>query len=223
MNKTRRIVLFSVFMIIIIAMTIYFFPYILKLRHEEVRQDLQERISNIGFWGWLLMVTLQAAQIVIAFLPGEPVEIIMGVMYGPIWGTLTCFLGIIIGTLIIFGLARSIGKPFISLFIDPDKLSEYRFMKSKEKKEAVMFTLFLIPGTPKDILTYLAPFLKMNMLRFIIITLIARIPSVVSSTIFGSSISKGNWGLMIIIFIITILLGVIGFFINKAYMKKHKD
>ena len=236
MNKKRRIILFSIFILIIIGLTIYFFPYMLSLRHEETRLKLQEWVTNIGVWGWLLMVLLQAAQIVIAFLPGEPVEIIMGIMYGPIWGTLTCFLGIIIGTVIIYGLANSIGKPFISLFINPDmnhsrmsgyglinpdKLNDYKFIKNNQKKEAIIFTLFLIPATPKDLLTYLAPIIKMNLPRFLVITLIARIPSVVSSTIFGDSISKGNWLLMGIVFVVTIVIGVIGFFVNKVYMKKH--
>lgn len=221
MNKKRRIILFSIFVVAIIALTIYLFPYILSLRHEEARLKLQEWVTEIGFWGWLLMLVVQAAQIVIAFLPGEPIEIIMGIMYGPIWGTLTCFLGIIIGTGLIYLLTNTIGKPFISLFINPDKLNDYKFINNNEKKEAIVFTLFLIPATPKDLLTYLAPLVNMKLGRFLIITIIARIPSVVSSTIFGDSISKGNWGLMIIVFGVTIIIAVIGFFINKIYMKKH--
>lgn len=221
MNKTKRIVLFTIVMMVLIGMTIYFFPYLLSLRNEEARLELQARIDAIGFWGWLLMLFLQTAQVVIAFLPGEPVEILMGVMFGPVLGTLTCFLGIIFGTLIIFWLARTIGKPFISIFINPDKLNEYRFIKDKTKKDAVIFTLFLIPATPKDVITYVAPFVDIKVERFLFISLIARIPSIVSSTIFGASISKGNWGLMIIIFIATVLVGIIGLIINKKYMEKH--
>jgi uncharacterized membrane protein YdjX (TVP38/TMEM64 family) len=222
-SKTLRIVIFSIFVVIIIGMTIYFAPYIFSLKDEQVRLELKNKIASLGFWGWFVMVMIQTAQVVIAFLPGEPVEIVMGIMYGPIIGTLSCFLGIILGTLIIFALARLIGKPFISLFIDVDKLNNYRFLNSKAKKDTIIFTLFFIPGTPKDLLTYFAPFLKMNIFRFIIISLFARIPSVITSTISGASISSGNWKLTIIMFVSTFIVAIIGLYINKLYMKKHND
>lgn len=222
-NKKRRIILFSIFILLFIGITIYLFPYLASLRYEENRIKLQEKIASFGIWGWLVMVLIQAAQVVIAFLPGEPVEIIMGIMYGPFLGTLTCFIGIILGTIIIYVLSKSIGKPFISLFIDPDKLNDYRFLNTKEKKDALVFTLFFIPGTPKDVLTYFAPFLNMSIIRFIIISLFARIPSIVTSTISGDSISNGNWTLTIIIFAVTFVIAIIGYFINKQFMKKHRQ
>jgi uncharacterized membrane protein YdjX (TVP38/TMEM64 family) len=221
-HKTRRIILFSVFVLIFIGITIYAFPFIMSLKNEEARLALQAKIDSFGFWGWLVMLLIQTAQVVIAFLPGEPFEIIMGVMYGPFLGTLTCFLGITLGTLIIYVLARKIGKPFISLFIDPDKLNDYRFLNTKEKKDALVFTLFFIPGTPKDVLTYFAPFLDMSIVRFIIISLFARIPSIITSTISGDSISNGNWTLTIIIFSVTFVVAIIGYFINKQFMKKQR-
>ncbi len=222
MNKKIRIALFCLFMGVMIFITIYAFPYILRLGDEQSRIEIQNKISDMGFLGWLVMLNIQIAQVVIAFLPGEPVEIIMGIMYGPIIGTLTCLLGIAIGTVIIYVLSKWIGKPFISLFVDPDKLDDFKFINNKQKKDITVFTLFFIPGTPKDLITYFAPFVKMNFFRFLIISLFARIPSIVTSTIGGTSIISGNWTLTVIIFSVTLMFAIIGYFINKHFIGKNR-
>lgn len=221
MHKKVRVTMFIIISILLVALTVYLFPLMTSIFNEESRLELQATINGFGFLGWLMMLGIQVLQVVVAILPGEPVEIVMGIMYGPYLGTLTCFLGIFIGTLIIFGLTKVIGKPFIQLFINPDELANYKFINTKEKKDAIVFTLFFIPGTPKDVLTYFAPYIDMNIFRFIAISLFARIPSVVSSTIGGTSLIEGNWLLSIIIFSSTFLIAIIGFFINRIYLKKH--
>lgn len=222
-TKVIRTVLFAIIMILLIGLTIYLFPKFLELQHEDTREELKTYIDSIGFWGWLLALSVQVLQVVVAFLPGEPVEIVMGMIYGPIGGMFTCLLGITIGTLIIYFLAKTIGIKFISIFVDPDKLSEYRFINSSNKKDALVFTLFFIPGTPKDVLTYFAPFIKMPMLRFILISTFARIPSIITSTLLGDSLGSGKWILAIIIFAATLLIALIGILFNRWYMKKHQE
>ncbi|HHU55075.1 MAG TPA: TVP38/TMEM64 family protein [Acholeplasmataceae bacterium] len=222
-NKTLRTIIFIVFMALMVGVTIYLFPLFLKLREPDMRAQLQEYINQIGFWGWLLMLGVQVLQVIVAFLPGEPVEIIMGALFGPYLGTLTCMLGIAIGTLAIFNLAKLIGMPFISLFIDPEKLNQYKFLNSAQKKDITVFTLFFIPGTPKDLLTYFVPFIKMKPSRFIIISIVARIPSIVTSTILGDSMITENWRLSAIIFGSVLVIAIIGIIVNRWYMKKHQE
>lgn len=222
-TKVIRTVLFVSIVLLMIVLTIYLFPKFLELQHEEKREELKHFIESIGFWGWLLAVGVQVLQVVVAILPGEPVEIAMGMIFGPIGGMLTCMLGIVIGTLIIYYLAKTIGIKFISIFVNPDKLLEYRFINSSSKKDALVFTLFFIPGTPKDVLTYFAPFIKMPMLRFIIISTFARMPSIITSTLLGDSLGSGKWGLAIIIFAATLIIALIGILINRRYMKKHQE
>ena len=222
-TKVIRMILFSLVVLLIIASTIYLFPRVLELQHVEKREELRVYIESIGFWGWLLAVGMQVLQVVVAFLPGEPFEIIIGMVFGPIGGMLTCMLGIIIGTIIIYLLGKTIGIRFVSLFVDPDKISQYRFINNSQKKDVLVFTLFFIPGTPKDILTYFVPFIKMPLFRFIIISTFARTPSIISSTLLGDSLGSGKWALSIIIFVVTLLIAIIGILINRWYMKKHQN
>lgn len=222
MNKKIRITLFIIVTLSLLALTILLFPLMLSLRNEANRIELQNTVNRYGFVGWLIMLSIQIIQVVVAILPGEPIEVIMGLMYGPILGTLTCILGIVIGTLIIFVFTKAIGKPFISLFVDPDKFSDYKFINTSNKKDSLVFILFFIPGTPKDVLTYFAPFIKMNIFRFILISTFARIPSIISSTISGKSIIDGNWLLTIIIFSSTFIIAIIGYIINSKFLSKNK-
>lgn len=79
-----------------------------------------------------------------------------------------------------------------------------------------MFILFFIPGTPKDILVYIGGLLPIRPLRFFLISTFARFPSIISSTIAGSSLVAGNWVAIVVTYGITFLLaGIIVFVLNK--------
>ena len=79
-----------------------------------------------------------------------------------------------------------------------------------------MFILFFIPGTPKDLFVYLAGLLPVKPVRFLMISTFARFPSIISSTIAGSSLVEGNWIMIIITYVITFALaGIIAYIFNK--------
>ena len=88
--------------------------------------------------------------------------------------------------------------------------------KNKKRLEWIMIILFVIPGTPKDLLVYLGGLMPINPYRFVIITTLARFPSVISSTIAGANLLVGNWGWSIGIYAITFaIVGLAIFIINK--------
>ena len=82
--------------------------------------------------------------------------------------------------------------------------------KSAENIEFIIFLLFLIPGTPKDLLTYVGCILPINPLKFILISTIARFPSVISSTIAGENLAVANWKMAAIAYSVTFaIVGII--------------
>ena len=89
-------------------------------------------------------------------------------------------------------------------------------MENPKNIELIMLILFLIPGTPKDLLVYIAALLPINPVRFIIISTVARIPSVLSSTLAGAHLLAGDWKATIVIYAVTfVLIGIIIFITNK--------
>ena len=167
------------------------------------------------------MLLLQILQIIVAIIPGEPIEVLMGIMCGTFGGLFLTLAGIFIGQTLVFFAVKKLGIKFAARFVDVNKFSELSFLKHPEKRDGLIFLLFFIPGTPKDILTYFAPFTGINYLRFILLTTLARIPSVVSSTFAGATLSQGSLIKTVLIFAVTGVVGLIGIYINSRITAKH--
>lgn len=84
------------------------------------------------------------------------------------------------------------------------------------KTEAILVILLTMPGTPKDLITYLGATLPIEPKRYIIISTFARIPTIITSTIAGNNILSGNWTFIAIIYIITFgISGISLYLLNK--------
>lgn len=158
----------------------------------------------------LLMVVLVAAQIFIAFLPGEPLELAAGFMFGSIGGTLLCLLGSFLGTALVYLLVQRYGRRLVSVFFKQDQLEEFDGVMKKKNSMLWIFLLFLIPGTPKDIMTYVVSLTDIALGKWLLFTTVGRIPSIVTSTFLSGSLKEGNIMMAVTIAIITVLLVVAG-------------
>mgnify|MGYP002589264205 CR=1 FL=1 len=105
--------------------------------------------------GLLVVLGIQILQVVIAFIPGEPVEIFSGALYGTVGGLLICLSGCMIASTIIFALSKRYGKPLFYSLFSKEKVQGWKWLQDSRKCSMVTFILFLIPGTPKDMLTYI--------------------------------------------------------------------
>ena len=185
---------------------------------------LEEKIEALGIVGVLIMLFIQILQVFVAFIPGEPVEILMGVMYGTVGGLLLSLLGCAIGSSLVFLAMRKFGQPLFEFFFEKKQLDRFAFLKNSKKLELFTFILFLIPGTPKDLLTYFAPLTSIDFKIFLIITIFARIPSIITSTYAGSSILEGNIIKTVLIFGATAIIGITGIIVgNKISDKQNKE
>ncbi|MBQ8249297.1 MAG: TVP38/TMEM64 family protein [Clostridia bacterium] len=207
----------------LIALCIWLIPMVLSLAEPENQVRFREFIESLGVLGVLAVLLLQILQIVIAIIPGEPIEILMGVMYGTFGGLALTLVGIAIGQTLVFFAVKKLGMKFAAKFVDINKFENLSFLKDPNKRDSLIFILFFIPGTPKDILTYFAPFTGIRFTRFIILATLARIPSVVSSTWAGATISDGSFVKTLIIFAVTGVIGIGGIIINNHITKKHNN
>lgn len=229
MNKKEKvinIIKISIICLLIasaITLIIIYLPNIYKLIDKDNQDNLINKIRNKGINGWFIFLLIQILQVVISFIPGEPIEVIGGVIYGAFGGLLTCMLGCLIGSMIVYFLSLKIGKSFIKLFLKEKDFNEVKFLKNEKRVEELVFIFYFIPGTPKDIITYLAPYTKIKPLKFFIISTFARIPSIITSTWAGSSISKNNWGLTIGVFLGTFLIALLGLLIRQKIFNKKES
>lgn len=167
------------------------------------------------------MSVVMALQVVLAFLPGEPVELLCGYLFGTIGGMAVCVIGSMIGSALIFLLVRKLGEKAVLRMFPQEKVEELAFLKHKEKLVGLLFIIFLIPGTPKDILTYCMPLTDIRFSSFLLITGLARIPSIITSTMGASTFRMGKYGIMAAVLGITALLSLGGLWLYR-YIFVHK-
>lgn len=185
------------------------------------KAGFRQWMQGTGFWKYPLMVGIMALQVIIAFIPGEPIEIMAGYVFGSWLGLFLCLLGTALGSVIIIMAVRKFGMKLVTLFIQKEHLQNLRFFKETKKRDATIFLLFLIPGTPKDILTYLAGLVPIHLGKYLLLTSIARIPSVISSTMGGNKLGTKQYGQAIIIFAVTLVLTAIAALAYQQYQKRH--
>ncbi|NLO84511.1 MAG: TVP38/TMEM64 family protein [Clostridiales bacterium] len=175
----------------------------------------QEWVQDQGAWSKIAFVGVMTLQVVIAWLPGEPLEIGAGYTFGFWEGTMLCMLGIVIGSVLVFALVRKYGRSLIALFFSMDKIDNMPLLQNPKRLTLLSFIVFLIPGTPKDILTYCVGLTRMKFTTWLSIAGIARIPSVVTSTYSGHALGEQQQTVALIVLAGTILLSVCGILIYR--------
>lgn len=170
-----------------------------------------------------VFVFIRAFQTVIKIIPAEPLEIASGYAFGTFGGLALCSLGSFLGSLVIVMLSRFFGAKFVNAFINEEQINQLKIISDKNNQRLFLIVFYLIPGTPKDIFTYIAGTLKINLVEFFVITTLARIPSIITSTICGAQISEKNYITALIVFLLTGLVTAICTFAYKKYNYKQKN
>lgn len=124
---------------------------------------------------------------------------------------------------LVFLLTKYFGVKLVEIFVSREKIDNLRFINSETKLERLIFILYLIPGTPKDLLTYFAGLTKIKLHRFLIISLIARFPSIISSTVGGGMLANGEIWQSIVLFAGVCVVSIAGMLLyNKIIAAKNK-
>lgn len=223
-KKILKLFILLLAVILFVAIIIYLTPLMKQISTQEGQLEFKQKIDELGIKGVIVLFLLQLAQIALVILPGEPLEILAGMCYGTVGGTIFIFASVFVTTTIIYALVKKYGRKYIYESFEKekvDKIENSKALKNPKTVEYILTILFLIPGTPKDLLTYIGAVLPISYKKFILIATFARFPSVVSSTIAGSNIVQAKWQFVITVYVVTfILTGVIMFITNKLDKNK---
>lgn len=184
---------------------------------EKFRQWVDEH----GIWGPVLYVFCVILQVLVAFIPGEPLELVAGYAFGTIEGFLLCLGASAIGSVLVFGLVRHYGVRLVEVFYPVEKLRNLRFLKNSPKRAVLYAIIFTIPGTPKDLLCYFAGLTDMKFRTFLLISSLGRIPAMITSTISGDALGTESYIPAIIVLGATLIISCIGLMIYNYICKKN--
>ena len=179
-------------------------------------------IADRGALAPVAMAAVVVAQIVVAVLPGEPIELAAGYLFGFWGGTALCLVGSLAGTLAVTGLVRALGMRAVRLFFTREQIEGVPWLRDSSRLEAVMFAVFLIPGTPKDVLTYAAALTDCPWWKIAAIATVGRVPSIVSSTLAAGFAAGGDWALAAVTVAITVVLAIAGAAVYASLQKNGK-
>lgn len=186
----------------------FFLPYAADLRdYEKVRAWASES----GLKGKVIYTFLVALQVIVAIIPGGPMEIGAGYAYGPLLGTVLSLVGIVLGSILVYLLVKRFGRPFVCLFISEEKLDSLNLLKNTKRLNHIVFIVFLIPGTPKDLLTYAIGLTNMPLSTWLVLTTLARTPATFVSTYAGEAILKGDYLEVSVLFLFVMGFSVLGY------------
>ena len=214
--RYTTVIVFVLFLVLSTALSV---PLVKDLRTEEGLKRMTERLESYsGPVGMIVFVSIQALQVVIAVIP--PVQIIGGVLFGWFFGTILSFAGIVLGNLLIFLIVGKLGRPIAEAFVDEKHFNRFSFLNDEKKLTRLLMLLYIIPGVPKDILSYLVPLTKISRRDFFLYVMPCRIPAILLTTIMSSNAVSGNYKTAIVLLAVSALLGIIGFVFKEPLMRK---
>ena len=221
--ERRRKILAGISLAVVVLLVVFVTLFVSRWLSSFSREDFRDYVRSFGALAPAVMLSLQILQVFIALIPGELVESAAGFILGPWLGTLVCYLGIALASALILTLTRRYGVKLVEVFISREKINELRFLSTEQKRNALIFLLFFIPGTPKDLLTYFVGLTDIKLGTFLLLSMVARIPSVLTSTFGGHLLGEARYLGAVILYGVTGLLSLLGMAGYHRYLKKKQD
>ena len=225
-NKHKRILAylkFALLLMILIGIPVFLY---LKFGSEIFSKDaagnLIAYLKANRKYAFPLIILIQMMQVIVCIVPGQPIQFASSYMFGIMPALMLSLIGAVIGTTITFYLAKALGRDMVSIIFGKDKVDEYHRKLNSGKGLALAGLIYLIPGVPKDLVSYVAGISDMKFKPFIIISSIARIPGMLGSLLLGSFVEKGDYG-SIAILCVAVAIILIFFYIKRNSIMKYMD
>ena len=212
-----NIIMAVIFVVVVTYISVKYGPRITKLASSP--QEMRELITSYGWTGVLVFMGIQVLQVVIVIIPGEFVQMAGGYIFGAWAGALFSMAGIMAGTVIVFYVSRLLGYSLVRTFFPEKSLNKFKFVMNSNKLEIAMLVLFLIPGFPKDMLSYIAGITPIKPLRLFAVVFVGRLPGLIASSFIGQTTQRGNYTALIILSAVAVVLFVVGL-LNKDRLLK---
>jgi uncharacterized membrane protein YdjX (TVP38/TMEM64 family) len=173
------------------------------------RKQLRALVLSYGDLAPLVFIALQVTQVVISFIPGEATGFLGGFIFGVLQGFIYSSVGLTLGSLIAFGLSRWLGMRFVQRIVRPELYRKFAFLQDP-RGLFVVFVFFLIPGFPKDTLSYILGVTPIPLWAFLVTMTLGRMPGTWLLSVQGAKFQAGetvSWVLLVAIGTFLLLMG----------------
>lgn len=225
MNKSKNDkskLIISSFKILLLILIVVGIPLYIYVFHRDIISGFENFEDIVAFLEKYetesipIYIGLQILQVVVSVLPGQVFQLAAGYMYTFIPALIYALIGATVGTMISFGLARVLGRDFVHLFFGEEKTYYYMQRLNSKRAYTLVFLLYLIPGIPKDMVSYVAGISEINFKAFIFLSIVGRLPGMMGSIMIGSMWNKEQYAGMIILGIVA----AVAFILCLIFRKK---
>ncbi len=187
------------------------------------KEQMRAFLESWGPWAPAAFMGIQILQVVLAPIPGEFTGAVGGFLFGAAATTVYSTIALTIGSLIAFIAARIIGLPLVKLVASDKTLNKFQFL-TKPRGTMLILALFVLPGFPKDILSYMLGLSPIGFWRFLIVCGIGRIPGTAMLSITGAAVYDENWTMLAAMTVACIIaMAVFYFFWSKMETRLEKE
>lgn len=172
--------------------------------------SLKNWLDRFGSLQYLVFILLVAVQVIVAVIPGGPYQIAGGLLYGTFLGSVLCVIGCSLGSMFVFLMVRRYGMRVIRIFISKEALEKTKFIIESKQSRRLIAVCFIIPGTPKDAISYVAGLTNISFFHWMLICSIGRMPGILLSVFAGHAFHENQYSYAIFAFILLAVICVCG-------------
>lgn len=216
--KWFRIIVLGLFIAVIAGLSwllwLKFRPYITDM------DSFRNLVNSMGIWGYLAIILMVAVQIILAVIPAGPFQLAAGFAYGNVTGVILNLIGCALGSGIVFLLVRKFGKRIIKWFVNDSEMDKLEKVINSPRWKWILTIIFLVPGTPKDVIGYFAGLTKIKFWEWMLISTLGRLPAIILTVMGGSAIFDSDIRFAVIIIAVIVVLMALGAIGYKIWLDK---
>lgn len=222
-GKQKKVLWISVICFVVIAMiAVSIAVAIPMIRLAENPEAFKIWVDGFGAWGKFLFVGMLMLQVIVAFIPGGPFELVAGYAFGVAEGSVLCMVSFLLGSAAIFLIVRKFGMPIVEMFVSHKEIKQLEFLRNPRKTRTLAFILMVIPGSPKDALNYIAGLTNLRLQEWLLIVFIGRIPALVSTVISGAAAGEKNYLVSVWVLVLTGIVSGLGVLYYRHICKQEQ-
>lgn len=159
---------------------------------------LQDYLTAFSPYSHLVFFLLQLASVIIAPIPSNVTALAGALLFGALFAFLLTWAAVVLGSFVVFLLARRLGQAFVDRFVS-QTLSDRYLEVIHRKRDVFLAMAFLFPFFPDDILCILAGLTEISLPRFLVLVILFRPWGLlVASAVGGSVVSIPLWGMVLL-------------------------
>lgn len=217
-NKKLKLKIYAAVLFVVLLVGLMFFLFSggnIKILQEVFKEDVtkeevRESLEQFGWRGYITLGLLSMLQVVFAFLPAEPVQVISGLSFGLWKGGLVCLAGVFLGNTLIYILYKVYGERLTDYF---EKNLEIDFEAARKSSVValIVFILYFLPAIPYGLICIFAASLDIKYPKYIFLTTLGAVPSILIGVGLGHIAIASSWLVSVIVFLALIVLLMIMF------------